>query len=97
MSGGVAKVPGTGGRTVEAAGAIGAERERIDELDRRIIELVGMRVTVSEGIQRARIASGGRRISLARETEVISRYSERLGRPGTALAMALLELGRGRV
>ncbi|WP_303659698.1 chorismate mutase [Streptantibioticus silvisoli] len=87
----------TGARTDAAVGAVSADRSVIDDLDRRIIALVRERMAVSAGIQRARIASGGRRISLARETEVIGTYSGRLGRPGTALAMALLELGRGRV
>ncbi len=53
-------------------------------------------MAVSARIQRARIASGGRRVHLAREMEVIGSYSARLGRPGTALAMTLLELCRGR-
>lgn len=87
----------TGARTVEAAAAIGADRARIDDLDRRIIALVRERVAVSAAIQRARIASGGRRVALARETEVITAYSGQLGRPGTTLAMTLLELCRGRV
>ncbi len=87
----------TGARTEDAVRTITTDRDRIDDLDARIIALVRDRVGVSEGIQRARIASGGRRVNLARETEVITRYSEQLGRPGTSLAMTLLELCRGRV
>jgi chorismate mutase len=71
-------------------------RERIDALDGQIAELVLRRVEVSKQIQAARIADGGRRVDLRRETEIIARYSAALGRPGTAIAMALLELGRGR-
>ncbi|MGH6655694.1 MAG: chorismate mutase [Actinocrinis sp.] len=71
-------------------------RERIDALDAQIAELVARRIEVSRQIQTARIADGGRRVDLRRETEVIARYSAALGRPGTAIAMALLELGRGR-
>lgn len=71
-------------------------RERIDSLDARIAELVLCRTEVSRQIQAARIADGGRRVDLRRETEIIARYSDALGRPGTAIAMALLELGRGR-
>ncbi len=71
-------------------------RERIDSLDDRIIELIRERMTVSERIQRARVASGGRRIHLSREMEILRRYREGLGRPGTQLAMTLLELCRGR-
>jgi chorismate mutase len=74
---------------------IAADRERIDELDARITDLVRERMAVSARIQRTRIATGGRRVHLARETRIIARYSEALGRPGTALAMTLLELCRG--
>ena len=72
-------------------------RERIDALDAELIELIGRRAAVSAEIQSARLAEGGRRLDLRRETEVIGRYARSLGRPGTAVAMALLELGRGRV
>ena len=71
-------------------------RERIDALDRQIAELVLRRIEVSKQIQAARIAEGGRRVDVRRENEIIARYSGTLGRPGTAIAMALLELGRGR-
>ncbi|AEW96040.1 MULTISPECIES: chorismate mutase [Streptomycetaceae] len=87
----------TGARTEEAAALIGGARDRIDDLDERILALVEERMAVSAAIQRARIASGGRRVSLTREMEIIGRYHERLGKPGTALAMTLLELCRGRV
>lgn len=79
-----------------AAGGLGG-RERIDALDAELIELIGRRAAVSAEIQSARLAEGGRRLDLRRETEVIGRYARSLGRPGTAVAMALLELGRGRV
>lgn len=87
----------TGARTDEAAEVIGGARERIDTLDDRIIGLIQERMAVSAVIQEARIASGGRRVNLSREMEVLGRYREELGRPGTALAMTLLELCRGRV
>ena len=83
LSGGVGGVPGG--------------RARIDALDAELIELIRRRVAVSAEIQSARISTGGRRLDLRRETEVIGRYTQALGRPGTAVAMALLELGRGRV
>ncbi|MFP8906060.1 chorismate mutase [Streptomyces atacamensis] len=76
---------------------IAEDRERIDELDRRIIRLVRERMEVSARIQQARIGAGGRRVNLSREMEILTRYRERLGRPGTSLAMTLLELCRGRV
>ncbi|EME99509.1 chorismate mutase [Streptomyces mobaraensis NBRC 13819 = DSM 40847] len=87
----------TGARTDEAARLITGARERIDELDGRIIGLVQERMAVSEEIQRERIASGGRRVNLSREMEILTHYSDRLGKNGTVLAMTLLDLCRGRV
>lgn len=87
----------TGARTDEAADLIGGARERIDTLDDRIIGLVQERMAVSAVIQEARITSGGRRVNLSRETAVLGHYRDALGKPGTALAMTLLELCRGRV
>lgn len=72
-------------------------RERIDALDDRIIGLIQERVAVSAVVQETRISSGGRRVSLTRENEILRRYSDALGKPGTALAMTLLELSRGRI
>lgn len=83
--------------TKEAADVIGTARERIDALDGQILDLVRERMAVSAGIQEARIASGGRRVQLSREMEILDRYRQRLGKPGTTLAMTLLELCRGRV
>lgn len=89
--------PETGARTEAAAGVITDARQRIDDLDGRIIGLVQERMAVSAVIQRERIGSGGRRVNLAREMEVLEHYRSQLGRPGTALAMTLLELCRGRI
>ncbi|MFD5547028.1 chorismate mutase [Streptomyces goshikiensis] len=79
---------------------IAGSRERIDAIDAiddRIIGLIQERMAVSTVIQEARIASGGRRVHLSREMEVLSHWSDALGKPGTTLAMTLLELCRGRV
>ncbi|WP_327190309.1 chorismate mutase [Streptomyces xinghaiensis] len=92
-----AAAPDTGARTDEAAALIAGARERIDDLDARIIGLVRERMAVSAAIQEARITSGGRRVNLSREMEVLHHYREQLGKPGTALAMTLLDLCRGRV
>ncbi|BBJ43008.1 chorismate mutase [Streptomyces antimycoticus] len=83
--------------TTGTADVIGTARERIDALDGQILDLVRERMAVSAGIQEARIASGGRRVQLSREMEILDRYRQRLGKPGTTLAMTLLELCRGRV
>ena len=87
----------TGAHTAEAADLIAGARDRIDALDDRIIGLIQERMAVSAVIQEARITSGGRRVNLSREMEVLTHYSEALGKPGTALAMTLLELCRGRI
>ncbi|WP_327681179.1 chorismate mutase [Streptomyces sp. NBC_00467] len=87
----------TGARTAEAADVITSARERIDALDDRIIGLVQERMAVSAVIQDARLSSGGRRVNLSREMEVLSHFRDALGRPGTSLAMTLLELCRGRI
>ncbi len=87
----------TGARTPEAAGVITGARERIDALDDRIIGLIQERMAVSAVIQEARIASGGRRVNLSREMEILGHYRDALGKPGTALAMTLLELCRGKI
>ncbi|OBH07733.1 MULTISPECIES: chorismate mutase [unclassified Mycobacterium] len=86
----------TGARTDDAAVLIGGTRERIDALDERIIALVLERMFVSDKIQQARITSGGCRVHLSREMQVLRRYRESLGKPGTAFAMALLDLCRGQ-
>jgi len=72
-------------------------RALIDDLDARILALVDERMRTAAAIQSSRIAEGGRRLDLKRETEIIARYREALGRPGVTVAMAVLELCRGRV
>jgi chorismate mutase len=89
---GTAEVP-----AVDPAAVIADARSRIDALDDHILGLVQERMAVSAVIQQTRIASGGRRVNLSREMEVLSRYRDALGRPGTSLAMTILELCRGRV
>ncbi|MFI1289545.1 chorismate mutase [Streptomyces sp. NPDC020792] len=87
----------SGARTDEAANVISGARERIDTLDDRIIGLIQERMAVSAVVQETRIASGGRRVNLSREMEILGHYRDALGKPGTSLAMTLLELCRGRI
>ncbi|WP_328537156.1 chorismate mutase [Streptomyces sp. NBC_00344] len=87
----------TGAHSADAAELITGARERIDCLDDRIIGLIQERMAVSAVIQDARMTSGGRRVNLSREMEVLAHYSGALGRPGTGLAMTMLELCRGRI
>ena len=71
-------------------------RKEIDWLDKEILRLVKRRVEVSKTIGAARMAAGGTRIVYNREMDVLARYRE-LGPEGRQLAMALLNLGRGRL
>ncbi|MEU3621610.1 chorismate mutase [Amycolatopsis coloradensis] len=75
---------------------IGELRQEIDWLDGEILRLVKRRVEVSKTIGAARMAAGGTRIVYNREMDVLARYRE-LGPEGRQLAMALLNLGRGRL
>ncbi|MFF8949746.1 chorismate mutase [Streptomyces sp. NPDC014940] len=83
--------------TLTAEQTIADARTRIDALDDRIIGLIQERMAVSTVVQETRISSGGRRVNLSREMEILGRYREALGKPGTALAMTMLELCRGRI
>ncbi|WP_448318630.1 chorismate mutase [Streptomyces sp. CO7] len=85
------------GSAVDPATVIADARSRIDALDDHILGLVQERMAVSAVVQQTRISAGGRRVNLSREMEVLSRYRDALGRPGTSLAMTILELCRGRV
>ncbi|MFD3549094.1 chorismate mutase [Streptomyces sp. NPDC058655] len=87
----------TTAKTTAPEQLIADSRRRIDALDDRIIGLIQERMAVSAVIQEARLSSGGRRVHLSREMEVLSHWSGALGKPGTTLAMTLLELCRGRV
>jgi chorismate mutase len=71
-------------------------RKEIDWLDAEILRLVKRRAEVSKTIGAARMAAGGPKIVYNREMDVLARYRE-LGPEGRQLAMALLNLGRGRL
>ncbi|MGH3426976.1 MAG: chorismate mutase [Candidatus Dormibacteraceae bacterium] len=75
---------------------IAALRKEIDWLDAEILRLVKRRTQVSHLVGSIRMASGGTRIVVNREMDVLARYRE-LGPEGRPLAMALLNLGRGRL
>lgn len=77
--------------------AVVAGRARIDEIDDALVALVQERLAVSRDIQRARMAAGGPQVVHAREGLVVDRWREALGAPGSRIALALLELSRGRV
>jgi chorismate mutase len=76
---------------------IGELRAAIDACDAEIIELVQRRLAISREIGTLRRASGGTRLNLAREQQVLARFQTALGADGAALGMMLLRQGRGRL
>ncbi|MBM7805901.1 chorismate mutase [Geodermatophilus bullaregiensis] len=72
-------------------------REEIDACDAALIALVQRRLAVSHEIGELRRASGGTRLSLSREQQVLARFQAALGPDGAALGMMLLRQGRGRL
>ncbi|MDG4793911.1 chorismate mutase [Micromonospora sp. WMMD1082] len=85
----------TGTREPGAAARIAEIRERIDEIDRALIELWQERSALSREVGATRMASGGTRLVLSREQEILERFRAALGADGTQLALLLLRAGRG--
>ena len=78
-----------------AADEIRAMRERIDEIDQAIIDLWLERARLSQTVGRTRMASGGTRLVLSREREIVERFRTALGADGTQVALMILRAGRG--
>jgi chorismate mutase len=78
-----------------AADEIRAARERIDEIDQAIIDLWLERAHLSQQVGRTRMASGGTRLVLSREREIVERFRTALGADGTQVALMILRAGRG--
>ena len=72
-------------------------RAAIDACDAEIIEVVRRRLQVSQEIGALRSASGGTRLNLSREKQVLDRFRDALGPDGAVLGMLLLRQGRGRL
>lgn len=89
--------PVTSDPTADPATRIGELRSQIDACDAQLIEIVQRRLAVSQEIGALRAASGGTRLSLARESQVLARFRAALGPEGAALGMLLLRQGRGRL
>ena len=83
--------------TATADERIAELRGQIDQCDAELIALVQRRLAVSQEIGELRRAAGGTRLSLAREKQVLARFSAALGRDGAALGMLLLRQGRGHL
>ncbi len=80
-----------------AAERISALRDRIDEIDTEIIRLWRERAELSHDVGATRVASGGTRLVLSREREILDRVRRELGPDGTQLALLILRAGRGRL
>jgi chorismate mutase len=76
---------------------IGDLRRQVDACDAEIIQLVERRLAISREIGALRAASGGTRLSLSREQQVLARFRAALGPDGAALGMMLLRQGRGHL
>ena len=85
----------TGAGAAPAADEIRAMRERIDEIDQTIIDLWQERARLSQQVGKTRMASGGTRLVLSREREIVERFRKALGPDGTQVALLLLRSGRG--
>ena len=85
----------TGAGKPLAADEIRAMRERIDEIDQAIIDLWLERARLSQTVGRTRMASGGTRLVLSREREIVERFREALGADGAQVALMILRAGRG--
>ncbi|GGM52931.1 hypothetical protein GCM10012275_24900 [Longimycelium tulufanense] len=75
--------------------AVSTVRQRIDDLDHDIIELLRRRQEVSQQIQQIRTGAGGQRVEPAREELILERYRSAFGGPGRDIATALLRICRG--
>ncbi|MFV2021887.1 chorismate mutase [Micromonospora sp. LOL_023] len=85
----------TGTDSPDAAERILAIRNRINEIDETMISLWQERAELSRQVGAVRIASGGTRLVLSREREIVDRFRAALGADGTQLALLVLRAGRG--
>jgi len=70
-------------------------RRRIDMVDEAIIQLWQERTSISRRIGSIRLETGGTRVVLSREQQVIERFHAGLGVDGTTIALLVLRAGRG--
>jgi chorismate mutase len=85
----------TGTEEAEAAARILQMRDRINEIDSALIRLWQERAALSQQVGATRVASGGTRLVLSREREILDRFRSELGADGTQLALLILRAGRG--
>jgi chorismate mutase len=87
----------TGAGTETSAAHISSLRTRIDDIDAALIQLWQERAALSQEVGRTRVASGGTRLVLAREREILEKFGAELGEDGVQLALLILRAGRGRL
>jgi chorismate mutase len=85
----------TADTTAAGADPILVLREQIDAIDTAIVRLVAERARLSERVQTTRVNSGGARLQLGREREILQSYRAGLGPKGPELADAVLQFCRG--
>jgi len=85
------------GSDVPVINDVAAGRATLDGIDKQIRELLALRIAVSKQVQALRRSQGEPNIQHQRENEVIARYVDEFGDPGTDIALAILTLCRGRL
>jgi chorismate mutase len=76
---------------------IASGRAALDDIDAGIRDLLHRRIAVSKQVQALRREDGKPGIQHCRENEVIAGYVDLLGDPGADIALAVLQLCRGRL
>lgn len=72
-------------------------RFAVDNLDTSIAQLIKERALISNRLQQSRVRSGGARVDISREREVLAAYAAQLGTDGIGVARAVLTFCRGEV
>ena len=80
-----------------AVSSVDDGRAMLDDIDARLMQLLGERRAVSKQVQALRVQDGGSRVEHSRENAIIRRWAETLGDGGAELALAVLAHCRGRV
>lgn len=75
---------------------VASGRAVLDEIDADIRALVARRIAVSRQVQALRRKDGQHGIQHHRENEIIARYVDDFGDQGADIALAVLQLCRGR-
>jgi chorismate mutase len=75
---------------------VAAGRRELDAIDATIRDLLARRIAVSKQVQGLRREHGIPGIQYNRENEIIAGYVDQLGAPGADIAMAILQLCRGK-